>query len=89
MVCVCVHVCVCACMHMHACVCLYGTVTMYIFFITGQLESEFYIERYSEGDHTVSLILTGSDGSSKRFDKVFTVETLRTSASQASQCSVE
>jgi hypothetical protein len=48
-----------------------------------QLQSEFYTERYSDGDHRVSLILTGRDGSSKRFDQVFTVQTLTTSISRA------
>ena len=63
------------------------SVSLYRYFLpyTGQLSSEFYTERYSAGDHTVSLILTGRDGSSKRFNQVFTVQPLVASSSHASE----
>ena len=51
----------------------------------GQLSSEFFTERYPDGDHKVSLIVTGRDGASKRFDQVFNVQPLVASSSHASE----
>ena len=54
-------------------------------YVPGQLSSEFWTERYSEGDHTVSLILTRQDGASKRFDQTFSVQPLVSSSSHAGE----